>query len=291
MKKLGARSFISLWAMAAVVGWRPLVATFSLAWRNDQYTHILLIFPVSVALIYLEWPALQSLRTSNLRVGALLFGISVLVAALAMLSALPPDVRLSIGMLAVVLWWIGAFVLCFGTRVARALIFPLCFLFWLVPFPNAMLNAIVSFLQRWSVLAADLLFVAVGVPVAKDGFLLTIPGLAIEVAQECSSIRSSLMLLVTTMVLAQLWLRSNWRKALVIALAVPFSVAKNAVRIFTIAMLGTRVDPGYLTGRLHRQGGIVFFLFSLVGIFVLLWVLRRTETHVSLTTALRPSQS
>jgi len=292
MKKLAARSFVILWASAVVVGWGPLAATFSMAWRNDQYTHILLIFPVSVALIYLEWPALQSLRAPNLPVGVFLFGLSILVAALSMLwSALPPDVRASLGMLAVVLWWIAAFVLCFGTRVARALIFPLCFLFWLVPFPNAMLNAVVTFLQRGSALAADLLFVAAGVPVAKDGFLLTIPGLTIEVAQECSSIRSSLMLLVTTMVLAQLWLRSNWRKALVIALAVPFSVAKNAVRIFTIAMLGTRVDTGYLTGRLHHQGGIVFFLFSLVGIFVLLWVLRRTEMHISFTTALRPTQS
>ena len=290
MKKLGARSFVILWAIVVVVGWRPLAATFSLAWRNDQYTHILLIFPVSVALIYLEWPALQALRGSNLRVGAFLFAPSILVAALSMSAALPPDVRASLGMLAVVLWWIAAFVLCFGSRVARALIFPLCFLFWLVPFPNAMLNAVVTFLQRGSALAADLLFVAAGVPVAKDGFLLTIPGLTIEVAQECSSIRSSLMLVVTTMVLAQLWLRSNWRKALVMALAVPFSVAKNAVRIFTIAMLGTRVDPGYLTGRLHRQGGIVFFLFSLVGVFILLWFLRRTETHVSFTATLRPTQ-
>jgi len=96
-------------------------------------------------------------------------------------------------------------------------------------------------------------------------------------------------LLVTTMVLAQLSLRSPWRKALVIALAVPLSVAKNALRIFTIAMLGTRVDPGFLTGRLHHQGGIVFFLISLVGVFILLWILRRTE-HQALPSLLRPAR-
>jgi exosortase/archaeosortase family protein len=79
------------------------------------------------------------------------------------------------------------------------------------------------------------------------------------------------------MVLAQLLLRSPWRKALVIALAVPLSVAKNGLRIFTIAMLGTRVDPGYLTGRLHHQGGIVFFAIILAAVFALIRILRKRE--------------
>jgi exosortase/archaeosortase family protein len=79
------------------------------------------------------------------------------------------------------------------------------------------------------------------------------------------------------MVLADLFLRSWWRKALLIGVAVPLSVAKNGFRIFTIAELGTRVDPGFLDGRLHHQGGIVFFSLSVVVVGALLWILRRTE--------------
>jgi len=56
-------------------------------------------------------------------------------------------------------------------------------------------------------------------------------------------------------------------------------VAKNGLRIFTIAMLGTRVDPGYLTGRFHHQGGIVFFLIALLIIFFLLKLLERGENR------------
>ena len=92
---------------------------------------------------------------------------------------------------------------------------------------------------------------------------MTIPGLTIEVARECSSIRSSLMLVVTSMVLAQMLLRSAWRKTVVIALAIPLSVAKNGLRIFVLGMLATRVDRSYLTGRLHHQGGIIYFLIAL----------------------------
>jgi exosortase len=279
MKKRGAWGLASLCAVAVVAGWRPIASTFALAWNNDQYTHILLILPVSLALIYLEWPAVKSMTTVSWRAGSILLVSSVFLASLIewWFRGLKPDVKVALGMFALVLWCIGAFVFCFGTKVSRSLTFPLCFLFWLVPFPAAMLNATVAFLQRESTLSAYVLFSMTGVPVAKQGFFLTIPGLTVQVAQECSSIRSSLMLLVTTMVLAQLSLRSKWRKVLVVALAVPLSVAKNAVRIFVIAMLGTRVDPGFLTGRLHHQGGIVFFLFALVSVFVLLWLLQRSE--------------
>ena len=271
-------SLALLLAVSLLVGWRPLVHTFALALRDDAYTHILLILPISAALIFLEWHSLQPMVAANVRIGSSILAMAVLVAGFGRAwSSISSDVQLSLAMLGLVLWWIGAFVLCFGTRVSRGLLFPLCFLFGVVPLPQVLLNELVHLLQQGSAWTASALFAAIGVPVAQDGFLLTIPGLTVEVAKECSSIRSSSMLLVTTMVLAQLLLRSPWRKALVIALAVPLSVAKNGLRIFTIAMLGTRVDPGYLTGRFHHEGGIVFFLIALLGVFVLLWILRRGE--------------
>ena len=272
-------SFVFLAAASLAFGWHPLLATFFLALRNDQYTHILLILPVSLALISLDWPSLRGMFAPNVRAGSAFLLIAVLAATLATMRSgtLPPDVQLSIRIFALVVFWIGACLLCFGSRVARALIFPLCFLFWLVPFPQAVLAEIVTLLQQGSAITAHWLFTAAGVPVSQDGVVLNIPGLTVEVSQECSSIRSSSMLLVTTMVLAQVLLRSPWRKALVIAIAVPLSVAKNGLRIFTISMLGTRLDPGYLTGRFHHQGGIVFFAVALGLVFVLIWLLKRAE--------------
>jgi hypothetical protein len=58
-------------------------------------------------------------------------------------------------------------------------------------------------------------------------------------------------------------------------------VAKNGLRIFTIAELGTRVDPGFLDGKLHHNGGILFFGIAVVAVGALLWVLRRTELPAS----------
>ena len=268
-----------LCAVSLLIGWRPLVDTLALALRNDAYTYILLILPISIALILLDWRSLRPIVAPNIRAGCALLAIAVSVAGfmIGRSTSLPFDVQLSIRMFALVLSWIGSFVLCFGSRASRSVLFPLCFLFGLVPFPQFALNEIVHLLQQGSAFAAYVLFAAAGVPVAQDGIMLTVPGLTIEVAQECSSIRSSSMLLVTTIVLAQLFLRSPWRRALVIGAAVVLSVAKNGLRILTIVMLGTRVNPAYLTGRFHREGGIVFFLIALIGVFVLLWILRPRE--------------
>ncbi len=271
-----------LTALSVAVWFRPLVSSFSLAYRDSEYTHLLLIIPVSLTLIFLDWRTQAEGSRLSLSLGSVLMVLTLAVAVALRLGVvhLHPDERLSLNMLALDLWWIGAFVFCFGFSAFERAVFPLCFLFWLVPIPQVLLDPVVRLLQEGSAVSADLFFAIAGVPVAREGTIITIPGLVIVVARECSSIRSSLMLVVTTMVLAQMLLRSPWRKALVIAVAVPLSVVKNGLRIFVLGMLGTRVDPSYLTGRLHHQGGIIYFLIALAAIFLCLWIARRGDEQL-----------
>ena len=104
--------FSALGAISIAVWWGPLASLFALAWRDEQYTHILLILPMSAALIFMEWkpPAGRS------RVSATAGSAALLVAVLARAgTALPADVRLSLNILALVAWWMGAFIFCFGS--------------------------------------------------------------------------------------------------------------------------------------------------------------------------------
>ncbi len=268
-----------VWVVSLVVAWRPLAATFALSWRNDDYTHILLILPVSAALLWLQRRSLRAAAKLNLRAGSVILAAAALIfcSAFVWSASFPSDVQLAIRMFALVVWWIGSFVLCFGFRAARTALFPLLFLFALVPLPRSALDVIIAWLQQGSAWSASALFSMCGVPVMRNGTVLTISGLSVVIAKECSSIRSSSMLLVTTLVLAHLLLRSPWRKALVVCLSVPLSVAKNGLRVFMLVMLATRVNPGYMTGRLHHQGGILFFLIALLCEFAVLWILRRGE--------------
>jgi len=267
---------IALW-------WRPLIASFRLALSSDAYTYVLLILPVVIALVFLEIKSLPAAGKSKRWVGTVLLSTALSLRAFTAWNPwhLSWSGNLSVSMFAVVIWWIGSVVLCFELGTVRSLLFPLCFLFLIVPMPAQAVDWVTEVLQQQSASAASMLFHLLGVPVARDGVTLSIPGLTIEVAYECSSIRSSTMLIVMTLILAHLFVRSGWRKIVLVLAAIPLSILKNAIRIVAIAELGTRVNPSFLHGRLHHHGGVVFLSMAVFIVLVLLWVLRRSENGAS----------
>jgi len=257
----------------------PVLAAFQLGTSRDAYTYTLLILPISATLIFLETREVVLPHESGKWIGAVLVSVALL---LRICTAWDPwhlssMENLSTSIAGLVIWWIGCTLLCFGVDAFRAFLFPLCFLFLSVPMPEAAVNWITDLLQQQSALASSVLFHVLGVPVVRDGVVLNVPGLTIQVAQECSSIRSSTMLIVVSLILAHLFLRSTWRKAVLVTLAFPLSILKNGIRIVTIAELGTRVNPAFLHGRLHRQGGVVFLSVALLLELILLLVLRKGE--------------
>ena len=270
-------------ATSIVLWWQPLFAAGRLALSSDAHTHILLIIPLSVALIYFERKRVPSIASQTGWPGWIVLSAALLLRTFTALrtSSRSPDVVLSLSMFALVLWWMGSVVICCGPGTIRALLFPMCFLLLLVPAPNEVVDWFTQMLQYQSAVASALLFRIAQVPVTRDALFLSIPGLDIEVAPQCSSIRSSTMLIVITLLLAHLFLHSNWRKGFLVAASVPFAVAKNAVRIFTIAELGTRVDSDYLDGKLHHSGGILFLAIGVVMVIILLWILRRGDVRKS----------
>jgi exosortase len=274
-------AFAFLCGVSIVLWWHTLVSTLRLAVSQEAYTHIVLIVPLSLALIYLERRTSPGNCEPGATAGAFLLAAALLIAGFARWGTpgLGDDLRLALSMFAVVIWWVASVVFCFGVGTFRRFLFPLCFLFWAVPVPAVVLNWIIPVLQKESASTTRVLFQIAGVPVAQDGTLLNILGLTLYVAPECSSIRSSLVLIMSTMLLAHLFLRSWWRKSLIIAVAVPLAVAKNGLRIFVIAELGTRVDRGFFDGNLHHHGGIVFLGIAMVVVIALIWFLHRWEVR------------
>jgi len=147
----------------------------------------------------------------------------------------------------------------------------------MVPLPDSVLAWTISLLQSASTELSYLFFTALRVPVLRQGFLLSLPGLTIEVAKECSGIRSSIALFIVCLLAAHLFLRTAWKKFFFVALAFPLAIIKNGIRITTLSMLSIHVDPSFLTGRLHREGGFVFFLLVLGMLAPILLRLQQSE--------------
>ncbi len=107
--------------------------------------------------------------------------------------------------------------------------------------------------------------------------MLALPGIVLEVAQECSGIHSSWILFITSLVASHLFLNSPWRRLILVAFVIPLAIVRNSVRILTIGLLCVHVGPHMIDSWIHRQGGPVFFALSLVPLFLLLLWLRRGE--------------
>src|SRR5436190_22517396 len=104
-----------------------------------------------------------------------------------------------------------------------------------------------------------------------------LPGLPIAVAEECSGIRSTLVLFITSLLAGHLFLRSRWRKSVLALAIVPIGILRNGFRILVISWTTIYVNRGIIDGPLHHKGGPLFFVLSLALLFGLLIMLRRSE--------------
>lgn len=236
-------------------------------------SHIVLVPLIVVFLVWSGRTEVFSKHTFS-RSRSIQVGIASSSLTLALL-AVAPGLRPLFMVLSALSWLIFFFVSFFGTYSLRKAVFPISLLLFMVPVPNQFIEAVISFLQAQSANLSYRLFLLFGVPVLRDGFVLTVPGVTIEVAKECSGINSSVALLILTILFAHETLQTNWRRVLLLCLIVPLSILKNAIRIVTLTMLAIRIDPSFLTGRLHHEGGFVFFLIAL-GLAYPIWKLLRT---------------
>ena len=268
-------------AGATIVSWPALIAVYKIALQDDQQSHILLILPVSLALLYFEWPKINRNAEYCLPAGVIVALCVVLSLGITRHYSQHPLNISTIQMCVFVGCCISAFVFCYGLTAFRAVAFTLLFLFLMVPLPDFLLERTIWFLQRGSTDVTVLLLKATQIPVWRNGFVLSLPGFDLEVARECSGIRSSLVLVVVAIVLGHLFVRSNWKRSFLVLLVLPIAIVRNGFRIFALSAMGTLVDPSFLNGNFHRYGGIPLFALSLGFLALIIWWLRKSEIGTS----------
>jgi exosortase C (VPDSG-CTERM-specific) len=169
-----------------------------------------------------------------------------------------------------------------GRHWMRAAAFPLAYLIFLIPMPDIMADALETASKYASAEVANVLFHLSGTPFLRTGLFFQLPNIEIQVAQECSGIRSSWVLLMTSILATHLFLKTPWRRLVLVAFVIPLGILRNGFRIFVIGLLCTKAGPQMIHSLIHRRGGPVFFLLSLIPFLLLLWWLRKGETRTRL---------
>jgi len=160
--------------------------------------------------------------------------------------------------------------------------FPVTFLIFTVPLPDAATKWLEEALVVASAEAAALLFSVSGTPFVREATLFQLPRISLRVAQECSGIHSSWVLFITSLLASHLFLRTGWRRVVLVALVIPLGILRNGFRILVIGLLCVHVGPQMIDSSIHRRGGPLFFALSLVPLLLLLLWLRRQEMRLKL---------
>jgi exosortase C (VPDSG-CTERM-specific) len=256
----------------------PLREFVTYARHSEVHSYVLLIPFVSAYLIYIRWKQLS--REVNSAWGfALLMaaaGTGALFASLHF-TELGQNDYMTLLALSFVCFVIAGTFLFLGSQWARSAMFPLFFLAFVIPLPEAVVDSLENASKEASADVANWLFLMSGTPALRTGTVFQLPGISIMVAKECSGIRSSLVLVITSLLAANMFLRATWRRALLVGAVIPLGLLRNGFRILVISLLCVHIGPEMINSPIHRRGGPIFFVASLIPLFVVLWWLRRAE--------------
>jgi exosortase len=247
---------------------------------NATASHLLLVPFVSLWLIYQERQQIFSSIQSAPRLAAVLIAVSagiLLACDVVWKARFTAEGLLTANVAAIVVMWIGGFAFFYGSTACRAARFPLAFLIFTIPIPAQVVALVTEWLKAGSAAVTASLFSVTGTPYLREGFVFTLPSVVIEIADECSGIRSSIGLFLTMLLAGHTFLSRGWAQWLLVLAVLPAAILKNGIRIVTLTLLSIHVDPTFLTGELHHEGGIFFFLLTLALLAPLLVLLRRYE--------------
>jgi len=250
-------------ALTAALYYRVLAKLVTDWWQIPDFSHGFLV-PVFAA--YLAWTKRKALLTT--KIAPNWRGIAVIALALVVLLLGVYGAELFLSRVSLVILLAGL-VLCFGgSQLVKELRFVLLVLLLAIPIPSILFNQITFPLQILASKLASALLVLFGVPVLREGNIIQLASMKLEVAEACSGIRS-LMSLFTLSIFYGYFLEKNFLQRTALALSsIPIAIAANAVRILGTGLCVQYWNPDKAMGFFHEFSGWVMFVVSLGCLFI-----------------------
>ena len=250
--------------LTAAIYCRVLAKLVTDWWQIPDFSHGFLV-PIFAA--YVVWAKRKSLL--NTKIAPTWSGLAVVALGLVVLLLGVYGAELFLSRISLVILLAGL-VLCFGGwHLLKELRFALLVLLLAIPIPSIIFNEITLPLQILASKLASALLPLFGVPVLREGNVIALPAMKLEVAEACSGIRS-LMSLFTLSIFYGYFLEKSFLRRAILALAsIPIAIAANAVRILGTGLCVQYWDPDKAMGFFHEFSGWVMFLVSLGCLFVI----------------------
>ncbi len=256
LRLLGA---LSLWLY-----WPTLVHLVGQWWRDPNFSHGFFVPLFSGFVIWQERDRLARILPRPSWSGLLILALGLAVLIVGRLGA-----ELFLDRSSMLLVLAAVVILFGGWSLFRAALFPWAFLLLMIPIPNIVFNQITFPLQLLASRVAAAVLPVLGVPVLREGNVINLPAMPLEVAEACSGIRSLMSLVALAIIYGYLMEKRLWVRWLLALAAVPITVFANDVRIIGTGLLVQYWDPEAAEGYFHASWGWIIFVVSLVMLYAL----------------------
>jgi exosortase len=265
-----ATNIIALVLVAAgfAVLYRNVIVKLVHDWGTDEnYSHGFLIVPVA---LYLGWERRARLAAAVTRPASAL-GLAVILASIVVLGAGVLGAELFLTRVSMLGVLAGIVLFLYGPRHLVVLAFPLAFLLLMIPIPAIIFNQIAFPLQLLASRFGEVALMLAGVPVLREGNVITLSNTSLEVAEACSGIRSLISLLTLAVIYGYFMERRTWARILLALASVPVAIAANGVRVAGTGIAAHYVGPEAAQGFFHGFSGWLVFIVA----FILLFAVQR----------------
>lgn len=244
----------------AGVVFRQTVIDMTQMWRISAYQHGWLVPWIALVILWLRRKHLQSAPFAVGWLGFVLLALS----AFAWFVSIRTSVR-AVEHLSFVAILVSALYAIVGGPKFRQIIFPLGLLFAAVPIGDFML----PYLMKWTADISSGLLELFGVPVWRQGMLMTLPNGVFHVDEVCSGIRYLLASFVSSLLYSYFAFRSVTKRVVFVGVTVVAFVLLNGFRAFVTMIVANATDMKWFVGRDHIYfGGFLFFCLIVALLFV-----------------------
>ncbi len=239
---------------ASVLGW------FAGQWSYGDFANNWIMLPVAAAIVWMDRRRIALCRTRSDWRGALLVAFSLFLHVVGFRSQLP---RLSLASVVGVFW--GSALAAWGPEVARALLFPACYV--MLCFLGPLMVEFTMPLRLMASALACTLLKGVGIGAVRDGavvFSTAGGGFSFNVADACSGLRSLITMTALAAPYAYFTLKTPFKRVLLFVLSVPLAMVANALRIFTLGVVAEWIGMKLAMALYHDLSGYILFFLSLL---------------------------
>ena len=240
--------------------WSTAVSIVAIWERSETFAHGFVVIPICIWLVWRRREELALIPAKPWWPGLL----GVFLAGGLWLVASSAD-TLGLKQFALAFLIQAGIVTVLGTRLSRALIFPLVFLLFAIPAGDVFVPTLIDWTADFTVWALR----ASGVPVYREANHFIIPSGAWSVVEACSGIRYIIASVMVGTIYAAVAYRSTKRRLAFLLASALVPIVANWMRAYMIVMIGHLSNNKLAVGVDHLIYGWIFFGVVMLALF---WV-------------------